>query len=147
MRLAVVVVECNPIRGFRSPFWSPACRYEKGQEPLSGSDISSLIDGLVNMFYPAQFFPNKALDCLAKMRALADLDAQQYDALRKLVAQSLTRLPNVISLHSKVVLVPKSTATTRASSWSLPREPFVPHRNEVSSCRLRRCSSAVFRLY
>ena len=65
--------------------------------PLGFIFQTSLINALVNKFFPAPLFRNEALDCLSEIGVLTELDAQYDPLFRQMFAGFLTRLGEIFT--------------------------------------------------
>jgi exportin-1 len=65
--------------------------------PLGFIFQTNIIDVLVNRFFPVPVFRNEALDCLAEIGSLSDLEPQYDPLFRSLFTKFLTRLADIFS--------------------------------------------------
>ncbi|KAL7573078.1 hypothetical protein ACA910_018764 [Epithemia clementina (nom. ined.)] len=65
--------------------------------PLGYIFRTSLIDKLVNKFFPAPMFRNETLECLTEIGGLQDLEPQYDPLFRQLFSTFLTRLAEIFS--------------------------------------------------
>lgn len=65
--------------------------------PLGFIFQTNIIDVLINRFFPVQVFRNEALDCLAEIGSLTDLEPQYDPLFRTLFTNFLTRLAEIFS--------------------------------------------------
>ena len=73
--------------------------------PLGFIFQTNLIDVLLNKFFPAPLFRNEALDCLAEIGNLTDLEPQYDPLFRKLWVGFLTRLGEIFSPGTSLVAI------------------------------------------
>jgi exportin-1 len=65
--------------------------------PLGFIFQTKIIDVLINRFFPVQVFRNEALDCLAEIGSLTDLEPQYDPLFRNLFTSFLKRLADIFS--------------------------------------------------